>query len=155
MQETDTWLSNYGDDHSDISYPAIYWIAVMVLVCGTVGLLWSLPVPDEFAKISPVLNWGSTFLMAAVVYYFVISMPLAIGMLPFVFGVAAIQLWLQNSSWPHVTVAILLVAASLIGIYVGRLRNGGVKAVIRDIQMMMIAPVWLLSNIYRRFGIPF
>jgi hypothetical protein len=155
MQETDTWLTNYGDDHTDISYSAIYWIAVMVLVLGTVGLLWSLPVPDEFAEISPVLNWGSTFLMAAVVYYFVISMPLAIGMLPFVFGVAAIQLWLQNSSWPHVTVAILLVAASLIGIYLGRLRNGGVKAVIRDIQMMMIAPVWLLSNIYRRFGIPF
>lgn len=155
MQETDTWLTNYGADHSDIGYPAIYWIAVLVLVFGTVGLLWSLPVPDKFAEISPVLNWGSTFLMAAVVYYFVISMPLAIGMLPFVFGVAAIQLWLQNSSWPPVTVAILLVAASIIGIYLGRLRNGGVKAVIRDIQMMMIAPVWLLSNIYRRFGIPF
>jgi hypothetical protein len=29
------------------------------------------------------------------------------------------------------------------------------QAVLRDIQLMMIAPVWLLSNLYRKIGIPF
>jgi hypothetical protein len=148
-------LTDYGEDHRNLSFASLYWVAVLGLVFGTVGLLWSLPVPAAFEQISPALNWGSTFLMAATVYYFIISMPLAIGMLPFVFGIAAVQIWLQESPWPLARVAALIFAISLIGIYLGRLACGGIKAVFRDIQAMMIAPVWLLSVLYRRFGIPF
>jgi uncharacterized membrane protein YGL010W len=155
MQETDSWLADYGEDHRNIEFAAIYWISVLMLVFGTVGLLWSLPVPAEFEEISPALNWGSTFLMAAVVYYFIISMSLAIGMLPFIFGVAAMHIWLQQSPWPLAGVAALLFVLSLVGICAGRFANGGIRAVFRDIQSMMIAPFWLLANIYRRMGIPF
>lgn len=159
MHETDTWLADYGEDHRDISYAAIYWVSVVVLVFSTVGLLWVLPVPAEFEQISPLLNWGSAFLMAATVYYFIISMPLAIGMLPFVFGIAALQIRVQQSPWPLAAVAATLFAASIAGIYLGRSSSDGsmaaIRAVMRDVQMMMIAPVWLLSNLYRRLGIPF
>lgn len=93
--------------------------------------------------------------MAALVYYFIISMPLAIGMLPFVFGIAALQIWLQESSWPLPRVATLLFGVSLIGIFIGRTAEGGIRACFRDIQLMMIAPFWMLSNVYRRFRIPF
>ena len=155
MQESDTWLSDYGEDHRNLRFVSVYWVAVLCLVFGTVGMLWSLPIPAAFAQISPALNWGSTFLMAATVYYFIISMSLAIGMLPFVFGIAAVQIWLQESPWPLANVAATLFALSLGGIYLGRLASGGLAAVFRDIQAMMIAPVWLLSVLYRRFGIPF
>ena len=155
MSDTDRWLTDYGERHRDIRLAGVYWIAVLTLVLGTVGMLWSLPVPGEFARISPVLNWGSSFLMAAVVYYFIISMPLAIGMLPFVFGVAAVQIWLETSSWSLVQVSSTLFALSIVGLYLGHRGNGGLRAVFHDIQLMMIAPVWLLSNLYRRFGIPY
>src|SRR5690606_23412397 len=84
MRETDRWLSDYGDSHRNISSPAIYWPAVLALVPGITGMLWSLPTPAAFSEISPLLNWGSAFLMASLVYYFIISLPLAIGMLPFI-----------------------------------------------------------------------
>jgi hypothetical protein len=94
--------------------------------------------------------------MAAAVYYFIISMPLAIGMLPFVFGIAALQVRVQQSPWPLSYVAAILFAASVVGIYLGRSSSDGtMRAVMRDIQLMMIAPAWLLSNLYRRLGIPF
>jgi hypothetical protein len=76
-------------------------------------------------------------------------------MLPFIFGIAAAQIWLQESAWPLSRIAAALFASSLVGIYLGRLASGGIRAVFRDIQSMMIAPVWLLSVIYRRFGIPY
>lgn len=155
MPETDRWLTDYGDSHNDIQVAGIYWVAVLTLVLGTVGMLWSLPVPAEFEAISPVLNWGSAFLMAAVVYYFIISMPLAIGMLPFVFGVAALQIWLAESPWSLVRVSTGLFALSVAGLYLGHRGHGGIQAVFRDIQLMMIAPIWLLSELYRRFGIPY
>jgi len=155
MPETDRWLTEYGKNHEQISFAGIYWIAVLMLVLGTVGMLWSLPVPVEFARISPVLNWGSSFLMAAVVYYFIISMSLAIGMLPFIFGIAAVETWLVASPYSLVQVSTTLFALSIVGLYLGHRGNGGFRAVFRDIQLMMIAPVWLLSNLYKRFGIPY
>ena len=100
-----------------------------ILVLGTVGMLWSLPIPEEFVKISPVLNWGSTFRMVAVVYYFIISISLAIGMLPFVVGVTALQLWLVRSSFSLIGVSSGLFVASIVGLYLGHYRRGGIKAV--------------------------
>ena len=115
VSETDRWLSDYGDSHADIANPGIYWPSVPILVLGTVGILWSLPIPQEFVRISPVLNWGSAFLMAAVVYYFIISVSLAIGMLPFVAGVSAVQYWLVDSSLSLVRISSGMVVASIIG----------------------------------------
>ena len=154
MSETERWLSDYGDSHVDIRNPGIYWLSVPVLVLGTVGMLWSLPVPEAFVRISPVINWGSVFLMAAVVYYFVISVSLAIGMLPFVAGVIAVQLWLEDSPWSHPWISAGMLAAAIAGLWLGRLQNGGIRAVLDDIQHMMIGPAWLLANLYRRLGIP-
>ena len=155
MPETDRWLNEYGNSHRDLEYPGVYWLSVILLVAATVGLFSLLPIPYEFARISPVLNWATAFLMAAVVYYFIISISLAIGMLPFIFGLTTGQIWLANSSLPLERIVAGLFLASIAGLFVGRYSRGGLKAVLVDIQMMMIAPIWILSRLYRRFGIPF
>lgn len=155
MPETDRWLKEYGENHQDVRNPAIYWTAVPMLVVATVGMMWALPVPQEFSEISPVLNWGSAFLMAALVYYFIISVSLAIGMLPFVFVTSGFHIWLAQSSLAAAPVSAGLFLLSIVGLFIGQRRNGGNKAVFQDIQMLMIAPVWLLSQLYRRLGIPY
>jgi hypothetical protein len=155
MTDVDHWLTHYGQSHENVSFPVLYWMAVPALVVGTVGLLWSLSVPGAFADISPVMNWGTAFLMAAVVYYFIISLSLAIGMLPFVFGVIALEIWLEVSGLPLRRISAGLVLGGVIGLYVGHYGRGGITAVVRDVQLMMIAPIWILSNLYRRIGIPF
>lgn len=155
MSDTDGWLKQYEESHHDLNYPIIYWAAVPMVVLGTVGLLWTVPIPGEFYDISPLLNWGSTFLMAAAVYYFIISVSLAIGMLPFIVGVAAFQMWLLESDFSLPRVAAGLLVAGIIGLWVGRQSTGRFSLVLRDLQYMMIGPAWLLSVIYRRAGIPF
>ena len=80
MSEIESWLERYEDNHRDLANPLVYWAAVPMIVLGTVGILWYLPVPFEFHEISPLLNWGSAFLMVAAVYYFIISLPIAIGL---------------------------------------------------------------------------
>ena len=154
MSEAQKWLDRYERSHSDLAYPLVYWAAVPLVVLGTTGLLWLLPIPQEFFDISPLLNWGSAFLMAATVYYFIISVSLAIGMLPFVIGVASFQLWLGNSQFSPLRVTASLLVAGIIGLWLGHLGRGGIRAVIRDLQLMMIGPAWLLSVLYRRAGIP-
>ncbi len=154
MAETDRWLRDYGESHRNITHAPVYWLSAIGIVFGTVGLLWALPVPEEFIEISPVLNWGTTFLLAAVVYYFILSLPLAIGMLPFIIVVVGFQVWLQWSPYSALRASVGLVVAGLIGLYLGHYRHAGVIGVVRDVQLMMIAPAWLLSRLYRRLGIP-
>jgi uncharacterized membrane protein YGL010W len=155
MSETDGWLQHYEDTHQDLTYPVVYWAAVPMVVLGTVGILWTLPIPDRFFEISPLLNWGTAFLMATAVYYFIISVSLAIGMLPFLLGVAGIQNWLLLSDYSHFRVSIGLLVAGIIGLWMGHRNQGSLRPVLRDLQLMMIGPAWLLSVLYRRIGIPF
>jgi hypothetical protein len=155
VTETDSWLARYEESHRDLSYPFVYWAAVPMVVLGTVGLLWAIPIPDAFYEISPLLNWGSVFLMAAAVYYFIISISLAIGMLPFMVGIAAFQMWLLQSDYSLIRVAAALLIAGTIGLSLGQRNKGGLRPVIQDLQLMMIGPAWLLSVFYRRAGIPY
>lgn len=154
MTGIDNWLDRYEREHDDVTNPIVYWAAVPMVVLGTVGLFWYLPIPAEFVEISPLLNWGSAFLMATAIYYFIISLSLAIGMLPFLLGLAALQLWLGQSVYPQPGVSIGLLVAGTTGLWLGRRGPGRVHGVLRDFQLMMIGPAWLLSVIYKRFGIP-
>jgi uncharacterized membrane protein YGL010W len=155
MTGIDSWLDRYEANHHGLRNPVVYWAAVPMLVLGTVGLFWALPVPLQFFEISPLLNWGSAFLMATAIYYFIISLSLAIGMLPFLLGLAAFQLWLGQSLYPPLGVSLGLLAAAIVGLWLGRRGPGSFRAMLQDFQLMMIGPVWLLSLVYRRFGVPF
>lgn len=155
MAETDRWLADYEASQQRLRYPLVHRLAIVASVSGLVGLLWSLPVPEEFRDISPFLNWATSFLMAAVVYYFIIATSLAIGMLPFALALTAVAWWLEHSSLPLELIAAGALLAGIAGIAIGRRGEGGTQAVMSDIQLMMIGPVWQLSRLYRRLGIPF
>lgn len=155
MTDIDSWLDRYEANHQDLRNPVVYWAGVPMVVLGTVGVFWALPVPPEFFDISPLLNWGSAFLMATAIYYFIISLSLAIGMLPFLLGLAACQVWLTQSSYPPLGVSVGLLAAGAVGLRLGRRGPGSIRAVLQDFQLMMIGPAWLLSVVYKRFGVPF
>jgi len=133
----------------------LHWIAVLLVIFGTVGFLWSLPIPEAFLNISPLLNWGVTFLMAAEVYYFIISISLALGMLPLLVAIAILIATLHtigdSSQWYWVTILVLGCA----GLYISKGSARGFRGWAQDMQLIMIAPVWLLSRLYRSVGIPF
>ena len=155
MSEIDDWLVRYEATHENLRNPVVYWAAVPMIVLGTVGVLWHLPIPAEFFEISPLLNWGSAFLMATAIYYFIISLSLAIGMLPFLLGIAAIQLWLAGSALPQIGVSVALLVAGTAGLWLGHQGDGRIRSIVQDFQLMMIGPLWLLSVMYRRFNVPF
>jgi uncharacterized membrane protein YGL010W len=155
MNDTDTWLERYGAHRSNLSSPGVYWLSTPLVVLGTIGLLWSLPVPDAFAEISPLLNWGSAFLMATTVYYFILSLALAIGLLPLVLAIAVFEMWLARSEFSLFRVSVGLFVAGLIGVWFGHRNKRSLLAVLEDLQTIMLGPVWLLSQLYRRLGIPY
>ena len=155
MSDTERWLAEYRDNHSRTRHRILHWLAVPLVIFGMVGYLWSLPIPGGFLDISPLLNWGITFLMVAEVYYFIISVSLAIGMLPLLIAIAMLIATVYPLVDSPLWFSACIFLIGCVGLYVGKGSARGVRALVRDIQLIMIAPVWLLSRLYRSMGTPF
>ena len=155
MSTADTWLDNYAVSHQNPVNKAIHWVCVPIIVVSLVGLLWSIPVPEEFRKISPALNWGTAFLLAAVVYYFIMSVPLAVGMLPIVLAITVAVSWLDSLEPSLLLLSAALFVVSWIGQFIGHQIEGKKPSFFEDLQYLMIGPLWILAAIYRKLGIPY
>ncbi|HMN44290.1 MAG TPA: DUF962 domain-containing protein [Povalibacter sp.] len=153
MRTVNQWLGEYGESHRDPTNKLLHWICVPAIVVSLVGMLWSLPVPGAFREISPLLNWGTLLLAAGVLYYFAMSWSLALGMILFVGAVILAILGLQQLPWSLWVVCLILFAAAWVGQFIGHHYEGRKPSFFKDVQFLMIGPLWLLSFIYRQLGI--
>jgi uncharacterized membrane protein YGL010W len=149
----DEWLIEYGRYHNDEANCLIHWICIPLLVLSLVGLLWSIPVPETFSRSTPALNWGTIFLMASIVYYFIMSISLAVGSLPFIVAVVFSVNWLEQLDQPLWLISTAIFLAAWAGQRVGHQIEGNAPSMISDMQYLMIGPVWMLAALYRRLGI--
>ena len=155
MRTVDQWLAEYGESHQHPTNKGLHWICVPVIVVSLTGLLWSLPVPHAFSAVSPWLNWGTLLLLAGVVYYLVLSRSLALGMLLFVTLVALAVKGLDVLPWSLGWVCLVLFVVAWIGQFIGHYYEGKRPSFFKDIQFLMIGPLWLLSFVYRKLRIPY
>jgi uncharacterized membrane protein YGL010W len=153
MRTVEQWLSEYGESHQNPINKRLHWICVPIIVLSLVGLLWSLPVPNAFGEISPLLNWGTLLLLVGVLYYFSMSRSLAIGMAIFVAVLISLVAALDRLPWSLWMICLSLFVVAWIGQFIGHHYEGKRPSFFKDVQFLMIGPLWLLSFIYRRLGI--
>ena len=99
-RSVDAWLAEYGESHQNPVNKTVHWVCVPLIALSLVGVLWDLPVPEAFVRISPVMNWGMLFLMASIVYYFILSPRLALGMVLVTAGFVLVLTWLDGFRTP-------------------------------------------------------
>lgn len=155
MRDVDIWLDEYGESHQNPTNKAVHWICVPAIVFSLIGLMWSLPVPAVFTETSLILNWGTIFLMASIVYYFIMSTTLALGMVVIsglmILGLAR----LDNLAMPLWQICVAIFVVAWIGQFIGHMIEGKRPSFFKDVQFLMIGPIWLLAFVYRRLGIPY
>lgn len=155
MKTVDAWLSEYGESHQNAANKLLHWICVPIIVVSLVGLLWSLPVPEPFRTVSPLLNWGTLLLLAGVLYYFAMSWSLALGMTLFVAAVILSIVGLEQLPWSLWAVCLALFVVAWIGQFIGHHYEGRRPSFFKDLQFLLIGPLWLLSFVYRKLRIPY
>ena len=153
MRSTQDWLDEYSESHQNPVNKAVHWICVPLIALTVIGVLWSLPVPAVFAEVSPLMNWGMFFMMASVVYYFILSPSLALGMLAVIAAFTGILVWLDGFSTPLWIISVTIFVLAWIGQFIGHAVEGARPSFFKDLQFLMIGPMWLLSFVYRRLGI--
>ena len=144
MQTIDEWLDEYGESHLNPVNKAIHRLAVPVIALDVLGLVHALPVPGVAIAVT----------MLALVYYVRLSPPLALGM-----GVlATIGLLLLDAAKSALGVAfvpvlIAVFIAAWAAQFYGHSVEGRKPSFVKDLQFLLIGPLWLLADAYRRLGV--
>jgi uncharacterized membrane protein YGL010W len=156
MRTANQWLSEYGESHHNPINEALHWICVPIILWCVLGLLWSAPFPDGVRSAIPMANWATLVSLAAIIYYALLSVPLALGVLPLLllmlWSIAALS---RNSLAPLWLICAGLFVLAWIGQFVGHAIEGKRPSFFKDVQFLMIGPLWLLANAYRRLGVRF
>ena len=156
MRTAAQWLDDYGVSHRNPTNKALHWICVPVIAWCVLGLLWSLPFPGALRAAHPAANWGSIAVLAALIYYGLLSIPLTLGALPLLLAALwSIDLVDRAGALPLWSICVFLFVVAWVGQFVGHAIEGRRPSFLKDVQFLMIGPLWLLADVYRRLGIRF
>lgn len=138
MKSLDLWLEEYGESHRNPVNKAVHWICVPLITFSVLGMLWALHPAAAVA-----------FAALATVFYVSLSLPLALGMvLVSVAMLAGIRL-LPHPFWTSLAIFV----AAWIGQFWGHYVEGRKPSFFKDLQFLLVGPVWLLNFVYRRAGL--
>jgi uncharacterized membrane protein YGL010W len=150
MRAVQSWLDEYSESHRNPVNKKLHWFCIPLILLSLIGLLWSIPVPHAVAAVSPFLNWSVLFVIMALLYYYALAWRLALGMtlvvlvaFVIVYGASRLPpaLWL-------VSLSVFIIA--WVGQFIGHKIEGRKPSFFKDIQFLLIGPLWLLAFLYRR-----
>ena len=155
MRSVTDWFSEYGESHANPTNKLLHWVCVPLIVLAVMGLLWSIPVPAAFTVVSPWLNWATLVAIVAVVYYGTMSVGLALGTLVAYIVMFAVLNALDSLPWPLWATSLAIFVLAWIGQFIGHAVEGKRPSFFKDLQFLMIGPLWLMASLYRRLGVSY
>lgn len=150
MKSVDQWLNAYGESHQNATNKSIHWICIPLIVVSLIGLLATIPMPFEGGA---WFHWGTVVMALSVFYYATLSRPLAVGMGAVGAGALAIVALLSQLPVPLWLTSLVIFTGAWVGQFIGHKIEGKKPSFFEDLQFLMIGPMWLLADAYRRAGV--
>ena len=138
----DTLLAQYSESHLNPVNEIIHFVCVPVIVFTLLGLAWA---------IHPLLAVALT--LAALVYYFQLSKPFAVGMLLMSLLMLGLLKAMPPASVLPLSLAIFVLA--WIGQFIGHKIEGKKPSFFDDVRFLLIGPLFVLGFLYRRLKLAY
>jgi uncharacterized membrane protein YGL010W len=108
-----------------------------------------------FSSISPWLNWATILAGATLLYYVALSPALAAGVLVAFTLLLFVTQWLATLPWPLWLTSLTIFVVAWTGQFIGHAIEGKRPSFFKDVQFLLIGPLWLLAAAYRRIGLSY
>lgn len=157
MRKIDLLLSEYGESHRNVTNKMIHWICVPLIFFSVIGLIASIPsgLVQSILGENPYANWATIVLVLAIAYYSTLSITLTIGMMLFSALCLFVARLIAETSTPLWAASLFIFVVAWIGQFYGHKVEGKKPSFLKDLQFLMIGPVWLMHFIYKKLGIPY
>ncbi|MEQ8273369.1 MAG: DUF962 domain-containing protein [Deltaproteobacteria bacterium] len=151
VKSLDTWLDRYGESHRNPTNKLLHWICIPLIVLSMLGMGCGLPIPGATRWI----HFGTVGAAGAVLYYLVLAPRLALGMVVVFGGMLALVAEAATWSIPLWGASAALFVLAWVGQFIGHRIEGKKPSFFEDLQFLLIGPLWLLADLYRRVGLDF
>ena len=152
MARIDELLGEYGESHQHPLNKRIHWICVPLIVWSLLGGLWSIPVPVWVQTPGYLINWPIIIVAIAMVYYLLVSPRLAVGILLVFLLMLSLVGMLARTGVSVWAVSLLVFVLAWVGQFIGHAIEGRRPSFFKDVQFLLIGPLWLLSFVYKKAG---
>jgi uncharacterized membrane protein YGL010W len=149
MKTVEQWLGEYSSSHRNPKNKTLHWICVPQILFAVLLALKCIPLGGA------LINVESAAIALSIVYYLRLSWRLAIGLALVFVPMYALTLLLQQLAGPYtILIAAAIFIIAWIGQFIGHYYEGARPSFFKDLQFLMIGPLWLMSFVYRKWGIP-
>jgi uncharacterized membrane protein YGL010W len=150
MKTIHEWLDEYQDSHLNPANKLIHWICVPVIAFTVCGFLRALPGGND------VVNAATIMGALAFTYYAALSWRLALGMAPAFAAMYAAAQWSYHGLGvaAHLWVMAGVFFVAWVGQFIGHHIEGTRPSFFKDLQFLLIGPLWLMAHVYRKLDLP-
>jgi len=157
MKTVQQWFDEYGESHQNHTNKLIHWICVPLIFFSLVGLLSEIPAEGLNASFAPgwqpYVHAGTLAIVIALLFYLRLSPLLALGMIV-ITGIMLYAIkWMNIQELPVGWISLTVFVLAWIGQFIGHKIEGKKPSFFKDVQFLLIGPIWLLGFMYRSIGL--
>jgi len=150
MKTIHQWLAEYQDSHLNPVNKLIHWVCVPVIAFTVCGFLRAIPGGSDTVNLATIGG------LAAFAYYAFLSWRLALGMVPALAAMYAATLWSYHGlgTEAHLWAMASIFFVAWVGQFIGHHIEGKRPSFFKDLQFLLIGPLWLMADVYRKLDLP-
>jgi uncharacterized membrane protein YGL010W len=155
MRKIDLLFAEYAESHRNATNKLIHWICVPLIFWTILGFISLIPSPHFCASYFGCISLVSLIAVILVTLFY-LRLSLLIGFI-MIFAMLlmehlayAVNIHFGNQSW-IVFLAVFIITWILQ--FVGHKIEGKKPSFLKDLQFLLIGPIWLLSFVLKKLGI--
>ena len=157
MRKIDHLFSEYAESHQNPTNKTIHWICVPIIFWSILGFISLIPSPHIFIEYFGMISIVSLVAIFLVTFFYFrlswrIALIMVFIMLLMEHLVYFINIEFQHKSWICFLSVFVL---SWIGQVYGHKIEGKKPSFLKDLQFLLVGPIWLLHFILKKFGIKY
>ena len=157
MRKIDQLFTEYAESHQNEKNKLIHWICVPLIFWSILGFISLIPAPHFFIQYFGAISIISLIAISLVtIYYFSLSWRTALIMIFIMLLlehlVYFINISFEQQSWIFFLAVFIL---SWIGQFYGHKIEGKKPSFLKDLQFLLIGPIWLLHFVLKKFRLKY
>jgi uncharacterized membrane protein YGL010W len=159
-RELTAWFDEYGLSHQNPINVLLHKICVPTITVTLFAMLWSLPIiPKHIRNTISVNQVGllnpSLIFVPVLAFYWNLSPTMAIAMAMLSVIVVTSLVLMEKNHVRIFRLALIVFVLAWIGQFIGHEIEGKKPAFFKDLQFLLIGPLWTLAHAFRYFGIDY
>lgn len=155
MRKVDQLFAEYAESHQNQTNKSIHWICVPLIFFTIVGFISLIPAPHFCITYFGCISIASIIALALVSIFYIslswrISIIMLLVMLLMEHFAYAINIHFTNYSW---LIYLSIFVITWIFQFVGHKIEGKKPSFLKDLQFLLVGPIWLLHFVLKKLGI--